>query len=763
MEIKKSVREFVEVVLKTGSLDNRFKTNARAIEGVRAHQKLQKSNEDIYNNYEKEVYLKTDICLEEFTLHLEGRCDGIIEENNHIIVEEIKSTYVPLIDIYDDFNPMHWSQGKLYAYMICKERNIDTISVQLSYYNLETDEVKSFLKKYSYNEITEYVNELIEYYKKYILVEIAHKEKRNNSIKNLKFPFNNYREGQLKFARACYGTIKEEKNIFIQAPTGIGKTISTIFPSVKAIGEGLGERLFYLTAKNVNKKVAEDTIEKLRDGGLIFNSVSLVAREKICINDEISCNKDDCPYANLYYDKIKTAIFEIIYEESFITTEKLIMYGKKYKICPFELSLDLIKWCDAVICDYNYIFDPKVYLRRIIDEEGDNNIILVDEAHNLVDRSRSNYSSTLNKSKFLELRRETRGIAPSLYRHANKINSIFIEEERICQSENKNSTYYNEVPKELNKHLRIFIREAEEVLTTREKSRFNDILLELYFEVNNFLSISEIYGDDYMTYIDINSEDMVISLFCVDPSSKIRKTMEKCRAVILFSATLSPFDYFIKVLGGNIEDYRLKLNSPFSKENLDVYLHRGNTRYSARKATLSDICDKTISFINDKVGNYMVFFPSYEYLKMAREYIESRYNNYKFIFQKSDMNENENKEFINKFNEEKNVIGLCVMGGMFSEGIDLPGDKLIGVVIIGVGYPKVCLENEIIKDYFKENGQNIAYIYPGINKVMQAGGRVIRRESDKGRILLIDDRYIKDEYYNLLPVEWKPLKNIKKK
>lgn len=760
IEIKKSVREFVELVLKSGSLDNRFTTNARAIEGVRAHQKLQKSNEEIYKKYEKEVYLKTDINMGNFTLHLDGRCDGIIEDGKDVIVEEIKSTYVPLVNIYEDFNIMHWCQGKIYAYILCKDRDLEDIYVQLSYYNLDSNEVKTLMKKFSYNELKVYVEDLVSIYKKYIELDIEHKNKRNESIKKINFPFESYRKGQLDLIKACYGTIRDEKIIFLQAPTGTGKTISTLYSSIKALREGYGEKIFYLTAKNVNRKVAEDTIRRLSKQNLKLKTISILAKEKMCINEVFSCNAEECIYAKDYYDKLKDMLLEILKENEEFNTNKLLEYGEKYKVCPFELALDLIEWCDCIICDYNYIFDPKVYLRRICDESGKDNIILVDEAHNLVDRGRSNYSSKLYRSKFSLLKKEVRGVIPKLYKHINKVSRLFIEEERNCEYNKKDYITYNENPKEICKELRLINREIEEILSRKDKLNFNDLLLEIYFDISNFLNISELYDDKYITYIQKEKNELIISLFCIDPANKLRETMNKFRSVVLFSATLSPFEYFIRILGGNKEDYRLKLKSPFPKENINVYLYKGNTRYVAREKTISEICKKIFKFVNKVKGNYLVFFPSYDYLNLAKKYVEENYDFSNVIFQDVAMNDNERNDFINQFTEESNITAFCVLGGLFSEGVDLPGARLIGTVIVGVGYPKISLEGYLIKNYFKESGEKIAYIYPGMNKIMQAGGRVIRSESDKGSILLIDDRYLNKQYYELLPEEWKPLINI---
>lgn len=760
LEIKKSVRELVELVLKSGSLDNTFKTNARAIEGVRAHQKLQKSNAEIFKNYEKEVYLDTKIDVGKFLLHIDGRCDGIIEDLGRIIVEEIKSTYVPLNLIYDDFNEMHWSQGKIYAYMVCEKRNIDVVYVQLSYYNLENNEVKSFLKKYTRKELIDYIMELVSYYKKYIEIQMENKIKRDNSIKELQFPFTSYRKGQLSFIKSCYGTIRDKEKIFIEAPTGTGKTISTIFPALKSLSSQLSNKIFYLTAKGANKATVEDTLSLLRDRGLKIKTITIQAKEKMCLNDKVSCNKEDCIYANLYYDKLKKNIMEIVLDENEFSIENIIKYAKKYEICPFELSLDLIEWCDFVICDYNYIFDPKVQLNRVI-EDAENTTLLIDEAHNLVDRSRASYSARLCKSEFNNIKKEIRGVYPALYKKIDKVIKLFIQERMYCEEEGKGYIYYKDLPKDLCKELRILCKEIDRILSIKKNNVYTEKLIDLFFEINAFFGVSELYNDQYYTYIENISDDIRISLFCANPSKNLKSVMDKFRAIILFSATLSPFYYFIKILGGNENSYRLRLKSPFPKENFKVCIYRANTRYKVRDKTIPEISNKIAQFILDNMGNYMVFFPSYEYMNNIYNYLEKHNILGNIICQQSNMTDEEQSGFINMFKQRNNITGFCVMGGSFSEGIDLPGDKLVGVIIVGVGYPKVSIEGEIIYKHFGEEGESIAYIYPGINKVLQAAGRVIRTETDKGRLLLIDDRYLKRDYYNLLPENWKPISLIK--
>lgn len=751
--VRESVRSLVEFILKTGSIDSRFSTSKRAVEGIRAHQKLQKSNEDLYEHYDKEVYLSEEFKLENFNLKIDGRADGIIYEGKNIIIEEIKSTYRPLLEI-DDSNELHWAQAKVYGHIYCLQNNLDKIDIQLSYYQLESDEVKSFRRTYNRKELEEFFCDLINKYEKYVVLSFTHKEQRNDSIKKMGFPFEKYREGQLKMARAIYGTIREGRNLFVQAPTGIGKTISTLFPSIKAMGEGIIEKVFYLTAKTVNREVAEDTLNLLREKGLVFRSITITAKQKICLNDKVSCNPDECKYAVDYYDKSRDAIYKLLREETNIDRDLILEISEKYEICPFELSLEMINWCDGVICDYNYIFDKRVGLKGIIDDIGNEMAVLIDEGHNLVDRGRSMYSATLNKDKFLDMRRELKNKGKSLYKIINKVNSYFIELGKECESIEKNNYYQSEAPKELYRSLRNFMSESEDELVKLKEEPYYDKLLELYFDINTFLSISEEYDKNYVTYIEKDNKDVSITLFCVNPADKIKNIMKKIKGTIIFSATLSPIEYYIDLLGGDDESYRLRLKSPFDSNNFDASRIAINTRFKAREKTIKNIEKEIRVFLEDINGNCLIFFPSYDYLDLFISSLGKEFDGYELVIQKRDMDDADKENFINNFRNKNNVLGIAVLGGVFSEGIDLPGEMLVGAVVVGVGYPKISVEREIIKDCFNEKGYDYSYIYPGINKVLQAVGRVIRTEEDKGKALLIDDRYFNKKYELLLPSEW---------
>lgn len=752
--IKESVRGIIEYVLKTGSLDDRYMGKSRAIEGTLAHQKLQSSNESIYSQYQKEVRMEHVFEIGDVTLLVEGRSDGIIIEDNNIYIEEIKSTMKSLIYIDEDYNELHWAQGKFYAYIYSIQNKLEEINIRLSYFNIETEEVKSFDKRFRFNELEEYIDFIINEYKKWILLKSKLNSIRNESIKALKFPFDNYRKGQKELAVTCFNTIKEKAVLFAQAPTGIGKTISTIFPAVKSLGEDRGERIVYLTAKTITRTVAEEAVNKLKDNGLKCRNITLTSKEKICFKDKTNCNPEHCEYSVDYYDKVNDVIFDMLGKEDNFTRQKIEGYARDNKVCPFELSLDLSLWCDIIICDYNYAFDPRAKLKRFFEEDVDKNILLVDEGHNLVDRARNMFSAELYKSKVMQASKLIKGKVPNPYKALNSINKELIEIRREVQEAESISIYKKDQYKDLYKLLRIFLKECDEYLIKSVNTEGYDEIRDLYFEIRSFISISELYSDEYVTLVEVNKNDVKVKLFCVNPSKNLSKVVQESYSTTIFSATLTPINYYIDLLGGDDKSYRIKLPSPFKKENLRIYGHPLNMRFKQRENNVDNLCELIYRFANEQIGNYMVFLPSYQYLKQIYQRYIELYGEENTICQNEILTESQKENFINKFQDGANILAFCVIGGLFSEGIDLPGNRLIGSIIVGVGFPKISNEGDIIKDYYDEKGFDYAYIYPGINKVMQAAGRVIRTETDKGRILLIDDRYFTLKYKSLLPKEW---------
>ncbi|KAJ52930.1 DNA excision repair protein ERCC-2 [Clostridium tetanomorphum] len=754
-EVRISVRNLVEFILRTGDLDSTFIGSSRAVDGTRIHQKIQKNKGE---DYLPEVSLKHTFEYRDMTITLEGRADGIIKNNDEIIIDEIKSTTRDIEGIDENYNPLHMAQVKCYAYIYAKQNEIPIIGVQLTYCQVETGKIKYILNEYSLKELESFFYSLIEKYYVWAKFTKDWSEKRDKSIKELTFPFLHYRRGQRELAVAVYRTISQKKNIFLQAPTGIGKTISTIFPGVKAVGEKLISKIFYLTAKTITSSVALEAFNKMEGKGLQFKVATITAKDKICFKDKPTCNGEQCEFAKGHFDRVNEVIMKILKRENLINRIVIEKYSKEYKVCPFELSLDLTLWADCVICDYNYVFDPRVYLKRFFDAGKEDYLFLIDEAHNLVDRGREMFSAELTKEEFLNGKKLTKNSSSKLYKIFNKLNSYMLDMNKKC---NEDGFYMQkEEPLEIYPYLRNLVNEGEEWLKGNEKGEGYEEILQIYFNVLAFLRISEFYDGKFVTYVEKEGKNSKLKLFCLNPANLLNMAIKRGRSGIFFSATLTPIKYFKDILGGDKDDYSMRFESPFSIKNRALMIASNiSTRYKNRENSVRKIVDYIKAFIKIKKGNYLVFFPSYKYMDMVLEVFEKEYNDVKIIVQNSFMKEEEREEFLNNFYEEgeKTLVAFSVLGGIFSEGIDLKGERLSGAIIVGVGLPQIGFERNIIMNHFNEEnncGYEYSYMYPGMNKVLQAAGRVIRSEKDIGAILLIDDRFTSKNYQKLFPREW---------
>lgn len=752
--IKISVRSLVEYVYKSGSIETGFRSAVPLSEGTRIHQRIQKQygEED-----QKEVYLQAGLTFNHLDFQLDGRCDGLIIKNGERIIDEIKSISLPLSEIDKFAYPVHWAQAKCYAFMYAKDNNIPNMTVQLTYVHAKTNEVKRFLQSYSFCELEEFIVHLLESYSPYAELRVGHQKDLIESLQELTFPFPAYRNGQRKFAGAVYKTIAEGKNLFANAPTGIGKTISTLFPALKAIGEGHIQRIIYATAKTITRQAAEGAISLMRDNGLNLKSVTITAKDKICFKEETKCHKDSCEFANGYYDRINNAILDLLKNENMITRTTIEKYAMKHKVCPFEFSLDAAYAADTIIGDYNYIFDPKISLKRLLEEEKKKTSLLIDEAHNLVDRGREMYSSSLEKSAFLQLSRSFKGKDERIQKSAKQVNGIFITLKKKC-GENQEITE-KDPPEELFEVLEEFVQYAEDYLGLN-RDNTDEELLEVFFAAQNFIRIGKLYDERFVTYIQKQRNDLNIKLFCLDPSNLLHKARKGYKSSIFFSATLMPLNYYLDMLGFQEEDYILSVPSPFSKDQAKVYIQPISTRYRDREGSFGPIVSTIKSMLKEQKGNYLIFFPSYQYMEDAYRRLLDEELTVHTIIQRTEMDEGEREKFLDAFqpNPSGTLLGFAVMGGIFSEGIDLQGDRLNGVFVVGVGLPQLGFERNIMKAYFNQQGKNgydYAYTYPGMNKVLQAGGRLIRSEDDTGMIVLMDDRYVQAKYRALLPEEWK--------
>lgn len=807
MEIQISVRSLVEFVLRSGNIDNRRASSPENAmqEGGRIHRMIQRR---MGADYHAEVLLRYTFATDKYEIHVDGRADGIIiqptEEISQVpeltdtsletaygdmvtvTIDEIKGTYRDLNRI-KEAQPIHLAQAKCYAYIYGSQNRLKRIRVRLTYCNIDTEEIKYFHYEYEMQELEEWFLDVMRQYKKWADFQFEWNRLRQESIKSLAFPFP-YRQGQKDLVTYVYQTIYHKRKLFIEAPTGVGKTISTLFPAVKSMGEGRGQKLFYLTAKTITRTVADDTIELMRKQGLKLKSVILTAKDKICFMEETECNPECCPYAKGHYDRVNDAIYDLLTHSDNFNRAQIEEYAGKHQVCPFEMCLDMSLFADAVICDYNYLFDPHVYLKRFFSEGiSQDYIFLIDEAHNLVDRGREMYSAVLMKEDFLALKKVVKEYDRKMYHQLESCNRELLELKRACED----YEYWND--EEIAPFVRTLTRLSgtmEVYLEEHEDSPVRSDILDFYFEISHFLLINDKLDKNYVTYTQMESDGgFSIRLFCVNPSKNLSECMMRGRSSILFSATLLPIQYYKRLLGAQEGDYEVYARSVFDPGRKGLFIADDVTsKYTRRSETeYYNIASYIHKIVSRRDGNYMIFFPSHAFLQNVYD-LYCRYfhdpERVECLLQEEYMDEESREAFLRRFDvaeedgkicveevihieiqeeEEKSLLGFCVLGGIFSEGIDLKRDSLIGAVIVGTGLPQVCNEREILKKYFDSQGDNgfdFAYRFPGMNKVLQAAGRVIRTVEDVGIVALLDERFLTASYLKMFPREWEEYEKV---
>lgn len=755
--IRISVRSLVEFILREGDIDNRVSGSMEKdamLLGGKIHRKIQSR---MGTNYTAEVPLKIQMPCDGFVLQIEGRADGVLKDDGKVLIDEIKGILRSLEHLEAPV-PVHLAQAKCYAYIYAVHNSLKCIDVQMTYCQMETEEIRRFCQEFEFQELQTWFQDLVTQYEKWAKFEIEWRNVRNDSIRQIEFPFP-YREGQRDLVASVYRTILRKKKLFIQAPTGVGKTMATVFPAVRAVGEGLGEKIFYLTAKTIMRTVAEQAFSLLKEKGLLYKTITLTAKEKICFCEEAECNPDACPYAKGHFDRVNDAVFDLITHSGDWSREVLEEQAKKHMVCPFEMSLDVSDWADAVICDYNYAFDPQAHLKRFFSESGKGEyLFLIDEAHNLVERGREMYSASLYKEDLLEVRKMVKAEDPKLAKGLSECNQQFLELKRECEHYQILKSVSHIALKLMN-----VLSKLEDYLEECKDAEKKKRVLDFYFAVRSFLNIHDIMDENYVIFSEMMEDGRFqIKLFCVNPAVNLQNYLEQGNSTIFFSATLLPVHYYKKLLSVEKDDYAVYAHSSFPQENKFLFIGTDvSTRYTRRgESTYQRFARYIAVMAEQKKGNYMAFFPSYRFLEEVHTcFLECVDHEVDSICQVSYMDEEQREEFLEEFEQEreKSLVAFCVMGGIFSEGIDLTDDKLIGAVIAGTGLPQVCTEREILKQYFNAadmDGFDYAYLYPGMNKVLQSAGRVIRTESDRGVILLLDDRFRAMRYREVFPREW---------
>lgn len=781
------VREICALAFLSGSLDNR-RRGERQTDPLSIHTALQRSRGE---GYRREYPLQNTTKYGDIYYQISGRADGVTEHNGGLLVEEIK--VVGGYEMGLPPNRRDTAQLMCYAYFLTIEKDIEYIDTRLTYFEPEGEKERNFDRRFSADELRVFYIDLLSRIEHRAMLEKHRAEEALPSMKNAVFPYTELRSGQRELIGEVFAAIKRSRRLFAQAPTGTGKTISSIYPAVRAMGSGLCDKIFYLTAKSSTSREAFGAVRKLFENGAKLRAVMIGAREQVCLCDRARgsgmrvssfCNPDDCPYARGYYDRVTVAIYSLISKRNGYDLNSIRQAAAEHTVCPYELALDLSELCDIVICDYNYLFSPNVYIRRYFADGGESGkyVFLVDEAHNLGNRARDMYSSELSRNSADECRSLISTYLDSdlgEYEEREKLKKLCESIEAFRLSMNRlrslckdnlvktsdggeQGFYLSRNPTEkFNQAVEVFVKSCEGWLRSNRDHPLYPAVSALHSEARQHMLMLEYYDERFLTYVMVYGGDIRVRIYCLDPSDVLNRCMSRGVASVLFSATLTPLDYFADLLGGGKKAETLALPSPFKQDNLFVAaVDSVSTRYDDRNDKgYKRIAAVIAATVSPKPGNYIVYFPSYSFMDEVCKAFSRKYPSVKLLVQKKGMTRAERDAFINSFKEDEGKlrIGMCVLGGSFSEGIDLPGSKLIGTVVVGVGLPGLSNENNIIKEYYdvkSECGYDYAYTFPGMNNVLQAAGRVIRRDSDRGVVVLVDDRYGEDRYKMLFPPQW---------
>ena len=757
MEIKASVREIAELLFGSGDLAGEEYLRRRAEEGILIHKEHQSR---YLAGDEKEVHVSYQEEGEDYRLFISGRIDGVLKRGKKTIIEEIKSTTRDLNIIDEETVPAHLAQAKLYAFIYFRNTKKRKIDIRLTYIQVQIKEIKRIDLVYSRSELEDFFRKTIGLYLEWLRKIAVHEETRNKSIAGLAFPFPEYREGQRELMGACYRTLMNKGILYAIAPTGIGKTAAVLYSSLKTIHQA-GQKLFYLTAKNLGKKIVLETVGLLMEKGLQAKTVEITAKDRICFLEERDCDPEKCPYAENYYSKLFPALQDIFLNENLYDRETITAYAKKHRLCPFEFSLDISNYSDIIVCDYNYAFCPRTHLTRFFDEGSPYiPLLLVDEAHNLVSRSQDMYSGEITKGAVLSLRKLLRENGIKLKQFQEVLNYF----EEYEKETNPGDFFVRELNEEFVGAVERLVSLAERKLGEKKDVKNKAEIVRILLDFSRFYKMSDFFDEDYVYTVGRTEKNLRIAVNCLDASKFLLRTIkERTAGAVFFSATLYPIRYYQQLLTQG-EDLCIRIDSPFKQENLKLLaVDSVSTRYRDRKQTVSNIINIIRVLGRSKAGNYIVFFPSYEYLNLVHEELKND-SEFDFIVQKQDFTQDEREQVIGLFqNSEKTQIGLFVMGGMFSEGIDYIGDMLSGVIVVGTGLPAFGGFNNVVRDHFERKfsrGFDFAYTYPGFAKVVQAVGRVIRNESDRGVAILVDDRFASRKYLGLYPKEWSHIRFV---
>ena len=764
-----SVGELVSSSSFPGNIHLAPMLRTRAAMGRHVHADHQSTQQTADPDYRAEVTIRHQLQIESYTVHLQGRIDGLYDAGDMRIVEEIKSLLIPPEEFSratPEQYPAHTLQLRLYLYLLSQEYD-GPIRGHLVLVNL-ADNQRTVLSiepdpEACERAISDHVQSLLKRYQ-------ARQERANRrQPTSLTFPFSSPRQHQEEMMEQVQLAIDDQSCVLLSAPTGIGKTVAALYPALeRALQDGL--RIFFVTAKTTQQQLAIDTLQHLSDQGTAFTAVHLRAKEKSCLNDIYYCHESLCDFAKDYSGKLERgSVIDNLLTLPILGPPEFSGAGRRHQVCPFELSLDTSLEADVIVGDYNYVFDPSSYLRRFFqDTPYDDCILIVDEAHNLYSRGRDYYSPELRQNRVRQLLD---------YCH-NELAQLFREFETFFEAvDDLFPQLYDEaltppslgVPILVSAPLEQFAAWRQQLETLmvdyviyRRRTGHEpggDLIQDFYYAFQRFCDVLALGGDEFSYLYTHDTEAAVFKILCKDASRFLHQRLQGFHSVIAMSATLTPFPFYQDVLGFPQErTFTVEFPSPFPVENRCILtIPEVSTTYRERQRDASKIATIIETIVAQHEGNYCAFFPSFDYMRQIRAYLQLP--PYRLLIQSDSMSEFERTQVLERLRQTdaEPVLILAVQGGIFAEGVDYPGDMLVGTIIIGPGLPRFDTEQELIRAYYDErydSGFDYAYIYPGMNRVIQSAGRVIRSETDVGMIALVGKRFAYRNYNALFPTHW---------
>jgi DNA excision repair protein ERCC-2 len=751
-EFAVSVRDLVAFCYRRGDIDHRYTPSPSAEQGTEGHQRVYRRRPQ---SYEPEFTVNHVHQEQGVTLRLRGRADGFDPVQG--LVEEIKTCRVDPASIPEAVHQLHLAQGRVYAALIAAQEDLESLEVRLCWFNIDTDQEHHICQIYQRSELQVFLTETLARFSDWLTLLARLRQDRQQSLSDLGFPHGEFRPGQREIAELVYKCVDQGGQLMVEAPTGIGKTAAVMYPALKALAGAKHEAMVFVTSRTVGRRAAEDSLALMVEEGLQACSLSLTAKDSICFSPGKACHGDDCPYALGYYDRLAQAMAEAV-QQGVLRREQVEAIARHHQVCPYQLTVDLRPWVDILIADAHYVFSLSAGVGSLMEQDQRRWTVLLDEAHNLPDRARSMYSARLTKAELMKVKKiSSTGVKRSL----DRVNRTMLELQKEDWPE---QDVRHSLPVSLVNALGDFVAAMGEVMASDIRfAPSNPQVMSFYFAVLQWLRVAEQWGDEYCLELQRGegSQGLSLGLNCLDPSRLLGLSHDRGHALVAFSATLSPQDWMGQLLGlGDDAVYR-RLSSPFAEDQLDVLLDTGiDTRFRQRELSAPLLVSRIQTFLNEEQGNCILYFPSYHYLRNILDRLRSQTGGLpdrRIWEQRPAQGEVDRNSLFEALEEHRNVAAFCILGGAFSEGVDLPGDLLSSVVIVGVGLPQLGPEREQLRQWYQQaygQGFEYAYLYPAMQKVDQALGRVVRSDSDRGRALLIDARYGWPQYRDLLPPWW---------